>query len=243
MIQKRHFYSYLLGAALLLLIGVGISFVANHRTGQKTFQQELVQTPATSVPTIPPHAIATGDGSYAMPTSISGQMKFVSPKLGISFLYTKQFAGGPLNMIKEERNRIYVYADVHYPEYDYHRDGQFIEAFAKSPNDTLEEAIQKTVLKGYSEKDCFAVSVTEPTQKNSEFYYPHNYVLAYISFPGNTGGDEVQPEEAKCPNGYVAKGGVFYFIMDSKNPNRFAFLKIGQSGPVWQKPIQFISQY
>src|SRR6266566_10046516 len=131
---------------VLLTIVVIVTSVLRNSQRKLTPQQTVGKVMPTQslTPSLLPAGIRidTGDGAYAVPTSISGQMKFVSPKLGISFLYmsgrdNKDFAA------KQEGNTLFVY---HTPQHrDYHN-GQYIEVHTKNPQDTLEEAIKKTVL-------------------------------------------------------------------------------------------------
>src|SRR5260370_23668856 len=105
---------------IVLLLAVAFTWHKKQKpmSGQKQSTQYIAPTS-----TIPAHTITTGDGSYTMPTSISGQMKFVSPKLGTSFLYSGDVVP------KEEGPKVYL-ANAHpYSGYDYHKDAQFVELF------------------------------------------------------------------------------------------------------------------
>jgi hypothetical protein len=81
--------------------------------------------------------------------------------LGISFLYHYRYGDGTAkNPVYQyisayEVNRsIYIYD----PSSQHYTDGQFIEVFNKNPQDSLAVAIQKTILIGYAEKDCFVTN-------------------------------------------------------------------------------------
>jgi hypothetical protein len=178
--------------------------------------------PPTATLTIPPYRISTGDGSYAITINIPNQMKFVSPKLGISFLYS-QIEGVPKILTKEEGDKIYIYAAYNYPGFDYHTSSQYIEVFQKNPNDTLETAIKKIILAGYSERDCFVENYS-----NQYRTLPPNFTAVTISYPGWNGSDAINPNAAKCPMPYTNTSGIVYFLMDKNHPDKFVFLEIGQ---------------
>ena len=74
------------------------------------------------------------------------------------------------------RTKVYIYADYHYPGFDYHKSGQYVEVSQKNPNDTLETAIKKTILAGYSESDCFVENFS-----NQYRTLPSNFTTVTIS--------------------------------------------------------------
>jgi hypothetical protein len=59
-------------------------------------------------------------------------------------------------------------------------------------------------------------------------YFAPTIELAYITFPGNTGGDEYQAGEGKCPRGYINKAGLYYFLMDKNHPSTLLFISESQ---------------
>jgi hypothetical protein len=181
--------------------------------------------PPTATPTIKPYRISTGDRSYAITTNVPNQMKFVSPKLGISFLYS-QIEGLPTILTKEESDKVYTYADYHYSGFDYHN-GIYVQVFHKDPQDDLATAFQKTILKGYSQKDCFVKKTI------SYMKYITAYETAIITFPHDQNAASINQEyiaaSEKCPPTYTPTNYVAYFAMDKNHPEKFVFFKIGQS--------------
>src|SRR5436305_13796328 len=93
-----------------------------------------------------PHSIATGDGSYALATNIPNQMKFVSPKLGISFLYMSKLNSSMPHQqafhVQEVGNKVYLYDR----EFGSYTQGYSVEIFNKAPKDSFETAIRKRIL-------------------------------------------------------------------------------------------------
>ena len=109
---------------------------------------------------------------------------------------------------------------------------QFIQVFhLTQAASSIETAVRNTILAGYSEQDCLVVSGDSAKSylaSDARRYFASNIEVAYITFPGNTGGDESQAGEDKCPKGYVNKGGLFYFIMDKNHPTTLLFISESQ---------------
>jgi len=190
-----------------------------------------------------PQRIPTGDGSYVVATGISNQMQFISPKLGISFLYLNTAdSKSPKTLTKQESDKVYIYEDFTYPGFDYHQE-EYVEVFRKSPSDDLETAIKKTILRGYSEQDCFV----QDTDPYANYIHPQSYTTAMISFPQGTTLTEAYTAASKCPMPYTRNYGEKYFLMDKNHPDRFVFFNIGEStfpaesnqSIVWDETIQF----
>ncbi len=231
------------GVFILLLFWIS----RNGRTKKTTPQPTTTQI----TPTIPLSRISTGDESYTLTTNIANQMKIISPKLGISFLYL-EIKGVPKVVTKEEGDKVYIYADYHYSGFDYHKES-YVEVFYKDPHDSLETAIKKTILTGYSQNDCF-VKKTTPYRKHTS-----TYETAIITFPYDQTAAGINHEyvaaSEKCPPIYTPTNYVAYFAMDKNHPGKFVFFNIGQStvlaepgeikppykaGRSWDETLQFL---
>lgn len=196
-------------------------------------------TSARISPAVLPTRIDTGDGSYATMTTIPNQMKFVSPKLWISFLYGET-TGVPKILTKEEGDKVYIYADYHYPGFDYHKDAPYVQVFQKDPQDDLATSIKKTILKGYSQSNCFIQTPARNVPGNSL------YQTASINFPRSNSPTQTMINAAKCPFPYTQISGEFYFAVDKNHPERFVFFDIGTSNfaatslGTWNETLHFL---
>lgn len=165
---------------------------------------------------------------------------YQSDKLGVQFNYKPSYFDTTIST-KEVGNKIYVYASNTKAE-----DGQYLEEFSKEPQDSLELAIKKKFLAGYSESDCFV----EKLKNDNGFgnLYPDSYELATISYPLPT--DTNLPFFAnaeKCPAIYSKTNGINYFVYDKNHADKYLFVSVGQyaidsgiEGKVWQHTIRFI---
>lgn len=170
----------------------------------------------------------TGDPYKDVPTE---SKVYKSTKLGIEFHYKTQ---DDSRQVHEIGNKAYIHSANEKPE-----KGQYVEVFTKDHNDTLEVAIKKKFLEGYSEKDCFVKAATDT--KNPQL------VKAVIAFPVNT--DPAGPWWAngdRCPRPYSVTNGITYFVMDKNHPDKYAYVSVGQyiieSGigdKPWQDTITF----
>lgn len=196
--------------------------------------------------TVLPHSFATGEGSYVTMTNIPHQMKFVSPQLGISFLYLDRIDAGTKTesnyipvKVAEEADTVYIYAAYPYQGFDYHKDAPFVQIFHKDPHDSLTTAIAKSILKGYSPYDCFIQEPARNTPENT------SYETVSIDFPRSESVTQTMKSVAKCPAPYAAISGTFYFVMDKNHPDTFAFFDIGTSNfaptsyGTWNETLQF----
>lgn len=145
----------------------------------------------------------------------SGEVKtFNSSKLGISFQY---FTGeGGTNEVKEVGNKVLVGGE----------NGQFVEMFSKSPEDTLAVAIQKKFLTGISETDCFIKVLPNTSSFAGGPVPPSNHEKATIAYPFDP--DNFMETQHKCPPQYSMTNGISYFLMDQNHPSKFFFFSIGQ---------------
>lgn len=152
--------------------------------------------------------------SKSTPIERNGEAAFIlyeSKKFGVSFKYDGRLG------IKETGNSIIVDdlkglgKDPHY----------LIKIFKKSPNDTLEEVINKTLLANYKRLDCFAIlSKVNPIHPD--------YISAEINYPP----DKNPQDESNLPNcdsAYYKTNGARVFWMDLAHPDKFIFIDAGQS--------------
>jgi len=181
--------------------------------------------------------------SYSEDTTIAGQKRYVSPSLGVEFLYSvKQSTTDQTTInVKEIANKIYLYAEGTKPE-----SGQYLEMFSKKANQTLTDALAEQFLTGDYKNDCKVTAFTHLVGDISD--YPETYSRANIEVNGEFSGyDELVPLLAKCPSPYTQSNGVSYFISDPDHPQQFAFISIGQyaimadvnNNIAWEKTIKF----
>lgn len=224
---------------VILISGVGYLFYQNQLLKNQAYQ---TSSPAPSVITPSPTAESTIPGdSYTENTTTPGQKKYVSPQLGISFLYSviDVIDNKTEFTTKEMGNKVYIH-----PPGSSYETGQYIEVFKKDPNQTLEQAIKATFLENYSEEKCL-VSVEQLST-----IYPSSYTKARIEAVGysnSTSMQEMSEKIKECPKIYTQSGGVAYFLMDENHPDKFVFFSIGNdtisSGTddlTWQDTIEFL---
>ena len=190
-----------------------------------------------------PSPLASTLAATPSPTPSNPSVKtFISPDLGISFSYRWQYSDGSTVDAKEIGDKVYVYASNTKP-----LDGQYIQVFKKDPIDTLDEAIAKSILTGYSKTSC--IIKDEPDNPSgSKLTRPANYTFARMTVPEEGTGDlpTMSAAAEKCPHPYTAIGGLAFFLADSDHPDKFAFISIGQYGlngdtdkNGWQDTIKF----
>src|SRR5258708_5198580 len=157
---------------------------------------------------------------------------FTSPDLGISFDYDT--LGGTYTA-KEIGNRVYIYQTNLQPD-----SGNFVEVFKKDPSQSLKDAIEQQLLKGYSPDDCIATLRTETIGWLGNGYLgdsiiaPGSYIYAQIRVPqakfdAASGPGDKQALGEKCPQPYTYAGGVYYFLEETHHPDKFLFFSIGES--------------
>lgn len=179
------------------------------------------------------------------PTGTTNQKIYVSPKLGISFMYPL-VSGGQDIEVKEEGNKIYIYykKDNMQPS-----NGQFVEVFSKDISDSLEQAIQKRFLTNISPTDCYVEDVKPVIPADgSGGSFPESYQFKTIGFPiVENGTDPWFLKSSKCPSGYAKTNGIRYFLGDTQHPKTFVFFSIGQYAIMdeatktpWQNTIKFL---
>lgn len=219
---------------VVLAGGIGYLFYQNQLLKNQAYQtsssasSEITPSP-TAEPTVP------GD-SYTENTTTPGQKKYVSPQLGISFLYLSSSQESNFK-VKEVANKIYIY-DLNY-DYD---SGQYVEVFNKELDQTLKQTIEEIFLEGYSIDKCIATSSPAPEA------YPSTYIQGNIAVPGEfTDMEEMALKWQECPQPYVRTNGISYFLMDEDHSDKFVFFSIGQYAILagsddltWQDTIEFL---
>lgn len=185
--------------------------------------------------------------------SASNLKTYTSSALGISFNYLGEIdeldGGKTKTKILEQGNKIYIYFDYDYMTDEKPEEGQWVEVFKKEKTDSLEIAIQKQFLAGYSEKDCFAEAASMENFYFEDYaQFPNGYLLAQISFPLSDNQNEAwwTPGE-KCPQTYTRSNGISYFLGDENHPDRFLFVSVGQyiipgleEERGWEQTIRFV---
>jgi len=237
--SNKLFLTIVLTIFLITLAGgVGYLFYQNQQlknqayriTAEDTSSSEVTPTPSTQ-PTTPPVP-------YTESTTTPGQKKYVNPELGISFLYLSSSQGTNFKT-KELGNKVYLHNSTH--DYD---TGQYVEVFEKEVSQTLKQAIEETLLEGYSEEKCLA-SLGELSAS-----YPASYTKAIIKIAGDPSTmsmEEMSEKVAECPKIYTQFGGSAYFLMDNNHADKFVFFSIGQyhilaetEDIAWQDTIEFL---
>jgi len=215
--------------------------------------QSVVRAPASAVPlaspTSPPSIAAypTAGALSVMPvpqttaaTPVPGSTTFSSKRLGIEFEYAPM-TGDQKVGVREIGDKVFLYVGQLPPEA-----GQYVRVYRKAPGETLEAAITRQVLQGYSSADCL---VRESESPERGLGWPASYTFAVIGLAGPPEQDmeALQARARKCPQPYAALGGIAYFVADAGHPERFLFLNIGQyyipSGlgeRPWQNTIRFL---
>lgn len=167
----------------------------------------------------------------------SNSKKFTSTSLGISFSYLENQNQGHWTItVKEMGDKACVTYDTN--DNDCSK-GQYVQVFQKTPADTLENAITKQFLKGYSTNDCFVTTNYPYTNIKPPLGFPSTYRIAVISFPAPTDPNTGMQNANKCPRPYTAAGGLAYFLEDTNHPDKLFFFHIGQYGIEAENKLQW----
>jgi hypothetical protein len=221
---------------LVILLGLlGYSAVA----GRRTTSPIPTPTPTMSAtPTASPSGEPTATPTV-MPTAVPGGTLFVSHDLGISFSYATTALGTRFTA-KEVGNTIHVY-DPQYGD----TTGQYVQAFDKNPSDSIQDAITKIVLKGYSTADC-VIRLNPDNAKvlPSANNRPASYETASLTYAS------AAVSQDKCPSPYTATQSQIYFLEDTAHPGKLIFIYAPQQSIpastdssvqlVWQDTIKVL---
>lgn len=226
---------------LLLLAGAGMYYA-----GRKTASPVVTKI----TPTVEPSPVPTTPMSS--PTEEQPQdpniKTYTSAKLGVTFRYQEKNETVPDKvLVKEAGNKIYVYTDSSWQKDETKKmeAGQFVEVFPKSAQDSLDEAIKKSILQGYNPGDCFVVdgskNITNAIGKS-------HFIAREISYPkSNDPNDPLSIGNFnKCPGAYSQTNGMRFFLADTQHQTKYLFFSIGQyaisadGGLTWQDTIRFL---
>lgn len=233
----------LLGAIILLLLILGgIYFLSTRENQEKTLYQGQLQISNKPSPAF--NKEATSSEKEKIEGTINQQATplqkvFTSKELGIEFTYLEKTPLNKVDTVKTKvvGNKVYVY----FKEENFEK-GQYVEVFNKDPNDNLKTAINKQILKNYSEENCS----TDISKSSS---YLDSYEEVYVSYAksllsdGFVGTNDVD----KCPTKYISYQGKAIFVTDKKHPDKFVFFSIGQygieagDGKFWEETIKFLN--
>jgi len=236
--------------AVVAVAAIGVVYYQNLQLKKELAMQNSPKTVVSPIPKI------TGDTkpstalkpeSYTENTTIANQKRYVSPKLGISFLYLSAY-GGEIFNVKEVENKIYVYTNLGSGDY---KEGQYVEVFPKEKTSSLAEALKSRFLKGYSAEDCKVTGeyLTADRTGDAKPKYPATYETGNIMVAAAFTDVEALFEQLKkCPSPYTQSNGISYFLADSTHPDKFLFLSIGQyaimadekNNQAWQDTIKFL---
>ncbi len=229
--KKRTWLPLLVTGIIVAALGTGlVLFLVFPR--QPVPEPEEPTTPAvTDLPTptttqsASPTATAAPTLAATPPVSASPKLQsnpngqtYTSRQLGVHFFLADSAEGSGAIKVQEQGSKLSVYPGSMKPQ-----DGQSIERFEKSPADTLEQAIKKRFLSGISPSDCFVrinPKKPSPTITKATIGYP---------VPTNAEGPYFDYGQV-CPENYKESNGMAYFLEDSRYPDRFYYVSIGQYG-------------
>lgn len=171
----------------------------------------------SSVGRVPPSCEFAPCPESGTPAASGEAQLFQSEDLGISFNYM-QVQNDEEVIVAQDKSTVHIF-----PRRLGIQGGQSVEVFKKSPADTLQQAIQKTLLANKNPADCVVLPYRlDPT-------YPQTYQAAEIGYPIEVPDIVVQEEMAqKCGAGYAKTNGIRYFLYNPATPDRFVFFTIGQ---------------
>lgn len=171
------------------------------------------------------------------PSPTIGSVQFVSTRLGVIFNYISSST----QTTTEIGNKICIHLLNSSPE-----SGECIIVFDKSPEDTIDTAIKKQFLTGYSKTACQLKKSPESQESPLTLVgsYPNTYSLALIYWK--------HPRDyanKQCPIEYsqTGSGGHRYFISDTDHPTKLIFIdgmetvtRSGNLNQSWFETIRFI---
>lgn len=228
-----------LGTGLLVLIGgiflLGIGLAGGWYFVNQIKQEPQIKTNRSLIPARTSNNTINFKETETDKIEESNLKTFISKKLGISFTYMASNEGVLINT-KESDRKVYIGMNTMKVE-----DGQSVEIFEKTADETIEEAIKRLILKDKPADQCF-VEIKEAKG------YSSNFVQAEITYPRN---DSDEPETLFtrsdfCSPDYAQTNGIRYFLMDKDHPTKLLFFNIGQYGIMsennipWQQTISIL---
>lgn len=155
------------------------------------------------------------------PTVVSNNNKRTTTftGLGISFTFDTQDVNNDNVEVHVIGNKIYFGEEP-----DPQSTGLYIEIFSKSPTDSIQTSITKTVLSGYNLSDC-PIIVSSPPRPN----YPSTFETATLNYASDNQAIGVGPRDSsKCPINYAPIEQDKYFLVDTQHPDKLLFFSRGQ---------------
>lgn len=224
---------------VLIILAVVVAFSAGVFAGY-TFLQKNTQTQnADKLSSV--ESTATPTPSIA-DEGISYEKEYVSEKLGIKFTYstiTDPTYKWPVRVV-EEGNRIQIQYQPNGGEFT---TGQFVDVFEKDPEDTLETAIQKSVLSGYSLDDCLIV-----TNPGDQMDSGARFAVINVPNQQNLEFDKVFELASKCPSDYTVTNFFAFFYSNPIHKDKLLYFSLGQEGSTvlkngkeWYQTVEFVN--
>ncbi len=197
------------------------------------------ETPSFNQPTLTP----TPGQSHSEDTGTINQKRYISPRLGISFLYLSKYLDQDIHVLEED-NKIYVYAEQGAFGSGNYSEGQYVEVLTKDRSDDLKIALEKNHLTNYSPNDCTA-SIKGTKTINHQVFTTGNIDVAKDPLEIDFSFEGLED----CPSPYTASNGISYFLYDPDFPTKYFFFSIGQYGLAadpeteigWQDTFQVIN--
>lgn len=218
----------------LVLIGAIYTQTQSNQNGFYVSEEEMVGDAQILSP------LPSDDQNLQQDQILGDTVTVTSQSLGVEFQYlTKD--GEQTFTTKEENRRIYVY-----PNGLNYLSGQFVEVFDKPANQTLELAIEESVLTTQFRDSCEITTSDNPefaTMRQSHPTTSYAILVPVNNDPTLT----LEERAAACPEGYGAVDGLAYFFVDQNFPNKLGFVQAGdyaikadQGGKLWQDTIKFV---
>ncbi len=227
----------------LVFAAIGAAFFVGYIRGMDT-AKSLQVDPLNMYVTKPSPTQVLIKESTLEDTSVPGQKRYTSYKLGISFLYMSSHDNDQVG-VKEVGDTVYVYPMT--LNLDYTK-GQYVKVFTKISSETLSQAIKKQFLSSFSDS-CY---VKSPANRIATAY-PGSYQTASVWYKNTDGtdavigpGEELAVVKTDCDLNLMPVGGIVYFLEDTAHPTVFVLFSIGQYGinaddkRSWQDTIEFL---
>lgn len=155
--------------------------------------------------------------------AVSGLSSYVSQTNKLGFYFTSKMNNGGVNTnitTREQGNKIFIYPANSPDTYDY------IQTLSKASGDTIQEAIMKNVLYGYSPANCILSVQTNGTETYAEIKYSPDNISQYGPWP---------LDPSKCPEQYTSNEAHRYFMVDSTHPDKLIFISDSIAIPAGNK--------
>jgi hypothetical protein len=240
------------GIAIVLIVGIGV-FAMFMALGGEQGTLNTTNTVANSVQnsnivTISNDSQIT-DTSTETPEEDVKILTYRSERLGVEF----EYPDFPENF-KEVDGKIFLLIKEGYDGLTESYEHFLLEVFTKNKNTPIKEALNETILGGYSNADCVMDTGVITFGPKTIDDFPSSYELLGAVVPADQKIRENLEEtyqlfqvEKKCPATYGYNNGPAYFIYDKNVPDKYVFVPIGNGGSVevgkdleWQETIRFL---